>query len=54
MHIVKKPIDCDWKPTFVPPTPTKGSHITVAAGASVQTRMYASNIRNPTAKYVSF
>ncbi|VDH94425.1 Hypothetical predicted protein, partial [Mytilus galloprovincialis] len=47
IHVKSKPLDCNWKPIFVPPTPNQGSHIAIPAHASVNTKMYASNARNP-------
>ncbi|CAG2257520.1 unnamed protein product [Mytilus edulis] len=40
------------KPIFVPPTPAQGSHITIAAHASVNAKMYASNVRNPKSQVI--
>ncbi|CAG2216478.1 unnamed protein product [Mytilus edulis] len=53
IHIKSKPLDCNWKPIFVSPTPAQDSHINIAAHASVNTRMYASNARNPKSTVVS-
>lgn len=52
IHVKSKPLDCNRKPIFVPPTPTQGSHITIPAHASVNTKMYASNARNPKSQVI--